>query len=51
MLLGTVATPVLLELRLKVMPPVGAAAERISVRVAELPLPVMDKLVGESVRE
>ena len=29
---GTVATPVLLELRLKVTPPVGAGADRFSVR-------------------
>ena len=30
---GTVATPVLLELRLRVMPPVGAVVDKVSVKV------------------
>src|SRR5664280_2788092 len=40
---GTVATPVLLELRLIVTPPAGAAAERVSVRFCVI-APVMVRL-------
>ena len=40
---GTVATPVLLELKLIVKPPAGAAAERVSVRFCVI-APVMVRL-------
>src|ERR1017187_7898043 len=40
---GTVATPVLLELKLIVTPPAGAAAERVSVRFCVI-APVMVRL-------
>ena len=43
---GTVATPVLLELRLTVTPPVGAGADRFSVTFW-VTRPVMVKLASE----
>jgi len=45
---GTVATAVLLELRLIVTPPEGAFTDKVSVRFAE-PRPLMVKLVGDGV--
>ena len=43
---GTVATPVLLELRFMVRPPVGAGADKFKVRFC-VAVPVMVRLVGE----
>lgn len=46
---GTVATPGLLELRLKVTPPAGAGEERVSERFCVPPVPVMTRFDGERV--
>jgi hypothetical protein len=43
---GTVATPVLLELRLAIKPPDGAGPDRPSVKVCEEPAPIV-RLGGE----
>ena len=43
---GTVATPGLLELRLKIKPPAGAADESVSDRLCVTPLPAIVKFAG-----
>ena len=43
---GTVAAPVLLELKLMVKPPAGAGADRFRVRFC-VAVPVIVRLVGE----
>ena len=43
---GTVATPVLLELKLMVKPPAGAGADRFKVRFC-VAMPVIVRLAGE----
>ena len=45
---GTVATPVLLELRLIVKPPAGAGADRFNVKFC-VAIPAMVRLAGEKV--